>query len=217
MIFHDRENAGQLLAEKLRTYQTQAETVILALPRGGVAVGAEIARVLNLPLDILIPRKIGHPENPEYAIGALTETGEIVFNEEERTAIDPVWLKQEIDREKKEAKRRLELYRGDRPASELKNKTVIIVDDGLATGLTVRAAIAQVRRAGPAKIVVAVPVAALDSAEKIKQEVDEFVALETPLFFGAVGAFYQNFPQVSDAEVIKYLESYGSIRHSNPR
>lgn len=206
MIFKNRIEAGQKLAEKLGAYKNKKDAIVLALPRGGVVLGAEIAKILDLPLDIIVPRKIGHPENPEYAIGAITETGEGIFNEAERARVDPKWLEGEIEKEKKEAQRRLKTYRGDRPPLNLKNKTVLIIDDGIATGLTMRAAIVSVRAQNPKKTVVAVPVSAQDSAETIKKEADDLVVLNTPLFFGAVGAFYENFPQTEDEEVVRLLQ-----------
>lgn len=204
-MFSDRVEAGQKLAKKLITYKEKSDVVIFALPRGGVVVGAEVAQTLHAPLDIVVPRKIGAPGNPEYAIGALTETGEAIFNEAERVQVDPKWLAMEMEKEKQEAQRRLKTYRGDRPPLDLARKTVIIVDDGIATGLTMRAAIASVRARGPAKIIVAVPVSARDSAEIIRREVDELVVLDLPVFFGAVGAFYEQFPQVEDHEVMQLL------------
>lgn len=204
-MFRNRVEAGQELVEKLAAYGGKKDVVILALPRGGVVVGAEVAKALEAPLDIVVPRKIGAPGNPEYAVGALTETGEAIFNEDERQRVDSKWLEAEMVKEKKEAERRLKTYRGDRPSPDLTGKTVIIVDDGIATGLTMRAAISSVRARQPSKIIVAVPVAARDSVEMIKREVDEVVVLDLPFFFGAVGAFYELFPQVDDEEVIKLL------------
>lgn len=205
MMFKDRVDAGKLLAEKLAMYRGKQDVVVLALPRGGVVVGAEVAKALAAPLDIVVTRKIGAPGNPEYAIGALTESGEPIFNEAERVDVDTEWLKREVAKEKQEAERRIKTYRGDRPPTDLANKIVIIVDDGIATGLTMRAAIQSVRAKQSKKIAVAVPVSARDSAEIIKQEADELVVLDTPLFFGAVGAFYQIFNQTTDEEVIKLL------------
>lgn len=205
-MFRNRIEAGQKLAEKLKAYHQKPNSIVLALPRGGVVVGREVAHNLNLPLDIVVPRKIGHPTNPEYAIGAITETGEGIWNEEERIQINTDWLKTKISKEQKEAQRRLKAYRGDRPPLDLREKIVIIVDDGIATGLTMRAAIASVRAQKSTKIIVAVPVSARDSAEVIRREVDELVVLEAPPFFGAIGAFYSDFQQVGDDEVIKLLE-----------
>lgn len=205
-MFKSREEAGKMLAEKLSRYAGDKNVVVLALPRGGVVLGAIVAHALRAPLDIIVPRKIGAPGNHEYAIGALTETGETIFNEEERRRVDAEWLAREVTREKAEALRRLRVYRGNRPALDLVGKTVIIVDDGIATGLTMRAAIASVRTQKPARVVVGIPVAAQDSMGSIRNEVDELVVLNTPLLFGAVGAFYEQFPQVQDEEVISLLK-----------
>ncbi len=208
MIFQNRSEAGQKLAETLNKFKDAEDTIILALPRGGVVVGYEVAKILNLPLDIVVPRKIGAPANPEFAIGAITETGEGIFDEMVVGAygITESYLQNEIKKEKAEAKRRLTIYRGTRPPLDLKNKTVILVDDGLATGLTMRAAIKTVKILGAAKIVVAIPVAAPDAAELIKKEVDEIIYLEAPAFFGAVGSFYEEFGQTTDEEVVNLLK-----------
>jgi putative phosphoribosyl transferase len=181
------------------------DTIILALPRGGVVVGYEIAKKLNLPLDIVVPRKIGAPGNPEFAIGAVTETGEAILNEEV-SGISDEYLKSEAKKEKGEAERRLKLYRGSRPPLDLENKTAVIVDDGLATGLTMRAAIKTAKKLGAKKIIVAVPIAPPETAELIKKESGEIIYLETPLLFGAVGAFYKKFGQTTDEEVIELLK-----------
>lgn len=208
MIFKDRVDAGQKLAKALEKYKGRKETLVLALPRGGVVVGFEVARILNLPLDLVIPRKIGAPSNPEFAIGAITEEGEGIFNKEviRNYGISEEYINKTVEEEKKEAQRRLKTYRGDRPSLNLIGKTVIIVDDGIATGLTMRAAIKSVKNRDPEKIVVAVPCAAKDSVEQIKKEVDEVVCLHTPIFFGAVGAFYQSFDQTTDEEVINLMK-----------
>ena len=208
MIFKNRQEAGQKLAEKLKEFKSQKNTIILALPRGGVVTAFEIAKELNLPLDLVVPRKIGAPDNEEYAIGAITETGEGIFNQE---AIDTLGVPQEyLDKkvadEKEEAQRRLKTYRQDRPILNLKNKTVIIVDDGIATGLTMRAAIKSVKEKKAKEIIVAVPVSAQDSLKTINKEVDKTICLDAPLFFGAVGAFYEDFGQTTDEEVIDLMK-----------
>ncbi|OGY41952.1 MAG: phosphoribosyltransferase [Candidatus Buchananbacteria bacterium RBG_13_36_9] len=208
MIFKNRQDAGQKLAEKLKEFKDQKETIILALPRGGVVTAFEIAKELNLPLDLVVPRKIGAPHNEEYAIGAITESGEGIFNQEviDSLKISKEYLNNKVTEEKKEAERRLKTYRQDRPILNLENKTVIIVDDGIATGLTMRAAIKSVREKGAKKIIVAVPVSAKDSLKIIQAEVDKVICLDAPLFFGAVGAFYEDFGQTSDEEVIELME-----------
>lgn len=204
-MFTNRKEAGQRLAEALGAYAGKSDTVVLALPRGGVAVGFEAARALHLPFDIVVARKIGAPGNPEYAIGAITETGDAILNEDEARHIDKEWLAQAMAEEKKEARRRLQTYRGGRPALVLRNKTIIIIDDGIATGYTMRAAVASVKARRAAKIVVAVPHGAADSIERIRREVEEVVALDTPEMYFAVGAHYRDFPQVEDKEVIALL------------
>lgn len=208
MIFKDRLEAGQRLAKVLEKYKRQKDTIILALPRGGVVVGFEVAKTLELPLDLVVPRKIGAPGNPEFAIGAITEEGEGIFNEAviRDYGISKEYIDKTVEEEKKEAQRRLKAYRGDRPPLNLVEKTVIIVDDGIATGLTMRAAIKSVKNKDPKKIVVAVPCGAKDSIDQIKQEVDEVVCLHAPIFFGAVGAFYENFEQTTDEEVIELMK-----------
>lgn len=210
MIFQDRAEAGKELAKALKKYKDKKNTIVLALPRGGIVVAEKVATFLNLPLDLVVPRKIGAPMNPEYAIGAITEEGEGIFNEEEIKALDisGEYLKKEIASEKKEAERRLKEYRGDRPPLDLKRKTVIVIDDGIATGLTIRAAIKTIKKMGAEKIVVAVPVSAQDSLEKVKAEVDEVVCLKSPMFFGAVGAFYKQFLQTEDEEVVEIMKKF---------
>lgn len=204
-MFFDRTEAGKKLAQVLPEYKNATDTIVLALPRGGVVVGFEVARALNLPLDIVVPRKIGALGNPEYAIGAITETGEAILNEKEVENIDPVWLKCALEEERKEALRRLAVYRVGPPA-ELQGKTVILVDDGIATGYTMRAAVASVKARRAAKIVVAVPHGAADSIVQLRQLVDKVVCLQTPLMYYAVGAHYEEFPQTSDEEVIELIK-----------
>ncbi|OGY42076.1 MAG: hypothetical protein A2Y82_02305 [Candidatus Buchananbacteria bacterium RBG_13_36_9] len=208
MTFEDRADAGQKLAAKLIQYKNQKDALILALPRGGVVTAFEIARDLNLPLDIVVPRKIGAPQNEEYAIGAITESGEGIFNQEAIASLNITkdYLEQTIAKEKKEAQRRLETYRQDRPPLNLSAKAVIIIDDGIATGLTMRAAIKSIREKKAKKIIVAVPVSAQDSLKTIKEEADEVICLHAPLFFGAVGAFYKDFRQTTDEEVIDLMK-----------
>ena len=203
-MFQDRKEAGEKLAQALIKYKNAAETIVLALPRGGVVVGFEVARALNLPLDIVVPRKIGAPGNPEYAIGAITETGDAIFNEEEVRQVDKEWLARAMEEEKKEAQRRLTAYRAG-PPPQLENKIVIVVDDGIATGYTMRAAIASVKSRKPAKIVVAAPHGASDSVARIQKESDECVVLAHPRIYFAVGAHYREFSQTADEEVIRLI------------
>src|SRR3989344_2605378 len=202
-IFKDRTEAGKKLAEVLGEFKN-TNAVVLALPRGGVAVGAEVAHTLNLPLDIIVTRKIGAPGNSEYAIGAIDIEGNGVFNESETANVDKKWLENEIAKEKKEAERRWKEYRGTRGPLDLANKTAIIVDDGIATGMTMKAAVRYVKKLGAQKIVVAVPVASTDSIQELKKEA-EVRTLETPALFFAVGQFYKDFPQVEDTQVKSIL------------
>ena len=207
MRFRDRVDAGKQLAQALKKYQNQ-DGVVYALPRGGVVLGLEVARVLNMPLDLLIPRKIGHPLQPEYAICAVVENGEMVCNQQEVARVDPQWFRQEVDAERHEARRRRELYLGGRASAPVQGKTAIIVDDGIATGLTMEVSIRDARRRQPAHLVVAVPVAPSDTVERLSGEVDEFVVLDpSPFYLGAVGAYYDHFLQVTDEEVIALLRS----------
>lgn len=204
IIFKDRREAGKKLAELLGESQG-SNAIVLGLPRGGVIVAKEVAKALNLPLDIIVTRKIGAPENDEYAIGAIDLNGNGVWNESERARVDKKWLKNKVASEKKEAGRRWGIYRKGMGPLELKGKIVIIVDDGIATGLTMRAAVAYVREQAAKKIVVAIPVASGESVRDIKKYAEVRV-VETPTFFSAVGEWYEGFPQVTDEEVIEILK-----------
>ena len=210
-MFRDRTDAGRRLAQALLTYKGQP-VAVYALPRGGVVLGVEIAHALDAPLDLIVVRKIGHPYAPEYAIGAVAEDGYLIMNPEEAATLDQAWIRQAADEQLKEAQRRRELFRGDRRAVPANDKIAIIVDDGLATGLTMRAAIHEIRKRNPRQVVVAVPVAAPSTVEKLRPEVDELVALYIPRgFFGAIGAFYESFTQISDEEVVSLLASTASV------
>jgi len=206
MLFRDRTEAGQRLAERLMAHKDNRDVLLFALPRGGVVVGVEVAKALNLPLDVIVTRKLGAPENPEYAIGAMAETGELIWNEAERFAHDQRVLQKIVDKEIKEAEHRVQAFRGGRDLPKMKGKTVIIVDDGVATGLTIRAAIACVRQRHAAKIILAVPHGAAQSLAELRHEADEVVALEEPEEYGSVGQYYQDFPQISDQEVVEILK-----------
>ena len=204
-MFRDRNDAGRQLAEKLAKYRGQ-NAVVLALPRGGVVTGREIAQALGLPLDIAVVRKIGHPLSPEYAIGAVDDSGAIILNDAETESVSQAWLADEIEREKKEAERRVKAYRGGRKPIPISGKTALIVDDGIATGLTMRLVARPLRAQNPARIVVAVPVASAEAVESLRKEADEVITLEpAEEFLGAVGAHYIEFEQVEDAEVIRLL------------
>jgi putative phosphoribosyl transferase len=205
MRFDDRTHAGRLLADALRDHAAQ-DVVVLALPRGGVVVGIEVARALSAPLDLVIPRKVGHPDFPEYAIAAVAEVGEVVANEAETARMDRGWFEQAVAAERAEAARRRASYLGGRPAVDLTGKTAIIVDDGIATGLTMRAAVRDARHRDAARVVVAVPVAPVDAVAELRASVDEVVTLLAPeAYEGAVGAYYRKFGQVTDDEVMRCL------------
>ena len=204
-MFKDRNDAGWKLAEKLEQYRGQ-NAAVLALPRGGVVTGREIAQALGLPLDIAVVRKIGHPLSPEYAIGAVDDAGVTLLNEAETESVSQAWLAGEIEREKKEAERRIKAYRGGRKPIPISGKTALVVDDGIATGLSMRLVVRSLRVQNPARVVVAVPVASAEAVESLRKEADEGITLEPPEeFLGAVGAHYIEFEQVEDAEVIRLL------------
>ena len=206
-MFKNRSDAGEKLAERLRQYKN-SNAIVLALPRGGVVVGYEVARLLGVPLDIVVARKIGQPQNPEYAICATDEKGTLLCDETEVRLVDQDWLKEEVERQRKEAKRRIQVYRNGKKPFQITNKVAIIIDDGIATGLTMRLAIKAVRKQKPDRIIVAVPVAPSDIVRELRREVDEIIALEpTEDFMGAVGAYYQEFEQVEDDTVIRLLQS----------
>jgi len=210
-MFLNRTDAGRQLAEALSSYKGK-DVVVFALPRGGVVLGEEVARSLGAPLDLIVVRKIGHPLSPEYAIGAITDDGDMVTNPEETATLDPDWIARAATKELREAKRRRALFLRRRQPVDVKNKTAIIVDDGIATGLTLEAAMHQLRKQHPRKIVVAAPVAAADTVNRLRSEVDDLVVLEVPHgLFGAIGAFYQSFDQVSDEEVVELMKSSAVI------
>lgn len=213
-FFTNRAEAGRELASELQKYR-DSDAIILALPRGGVGVAKEIAKELHLPLDLVVVRKIGHPYNPEFAIAAVSENGDLAADEEELQNVDPDWLKKEIEKEQSEARRRRETYLPGKKQLDLKDKLVILVDDGLATGLSMLAAIEMVKHQKPSKIVVAVPVTPPDTAERIQAQSDEFFSLLIPEhFLGGVGAYYEDFQQVSDQEVIQIMNDPQKDRHA---
>jgi putative phosphoribosyl transferase len=207
VIFKDRRHAGRLLGERL-DYLRDADPVVLALPRGGVPVAAEIATALGAPLDVLIVRKLGAPRQPELALGAMGEGGIRVLNEDllDRVGVSADELAQVEERERAEVDRRGQRYRHGRDMLPIAGRTVIIVDDGLATGATARAAVAVVRAHDAARVVVAVPVGAPDSLRELARVADEVVALAAPPGFAAVGAWYDDFRQISDDEVERLLD-----------
>ncbi len=207
MLFADRHQAGQRLATLLTSYADRPDVIVLALPRGGVPVAFEVAHALRAPLDIFVVRKLGVPGHAELAMGAIATGGVLVLNDDVITplGIDADVIAAVAAREKKELERRERAYRGDREAPDARGRTVILVDDGLATGSTMRAAVAAVRKQRPSRIVVAVPVAARGTCEEFKTEVDEAVCLATPRMFNGVGRWYEDFSQTTDAEVHELL------------
>jgi putative phosphoribosyl transferase len=205
--FADRTAAGRALGEALAEYAREAGLIVLALPRGGVPVAAAVAEALRAPLDLVLVRKLGVPDQPELAMGAIAEGGVIVLNDDVVGAlrIAPQELRQVAAAEAQELQRRARVYRGDQAAPDLHNRTVILIDDGLATGTTMRAAIKAVREQQPQRVIVAVPVAAPETVALIQPTVDRVVALLQPEQFGAVGFWYTDFRQTSDAEVCALL------------
>jgi predicted phosphoribosyltransferase len=212
MLFKNRTEAGKQLAQALEHYRGKPG-VIFPLPRGGVALGVELARMLEMPIDLVIPRKVGHPANPEYAICAVSETGDPVCSRWEKERVDPEWLRQAIETEKRTARSRRERFLGDKQPLPLEGKTAVIVDDGIATGLTMRAAILEIKSRHPARIVIAIPVAPAESVAELEPLVDEVVGLEiSDRFLGSVGAYYSDFTQVSDDQVVDMLRMLDSGR-----
>ena len=213
--FENRAEAGEKLATKLSRYANRPDVLVLALPRGGVPVAYQVARALRAPLDVFIVRKLGVPGYEELAMGAIASSGVRVMNEEvirhldfPQTVIDSI-----AQREGKELRRRESLYRGNRPAPNVQDRTVILVDDGLATGSTMRAAAVALRQMRPSKLIVAVPVAAPEICAEFRSEVDEVVCAATPDPFMAVGACYVDFSQTSDQEVRDLLERAVFYQH----
>lgn len=206
MVFENRIEAGRKLAKKLIKYKNP---IILSIPRGGVVIGHEIAKVLNCKHDVIIARKLGAPNNSELAIGAVTADGDLFLDEPliEKIGADHKYILGEQERQMKEAERREETYRSGREKVRTKGRTVIVVDDGLATGATMEAAVRSVNRGGAKKVVVAVPVAPADTEERYRKLGIDIVVLSTPESFWAIGQFYEDFPQVSDEEVIELLQT----------
>lgn len=210
-MFHTRLEAGQQLVGKLQ-HLSGENVVVLALPRGGVVTAEPIALALEAPLDLLIVRKVGHPSQPEYAIAAVSEDGHVLRNPEETARIDKATFDSLVEAERQEARRRREKYLGGRPPVPVEGKTVLLVDDGVATGLTMKAAISEARHRRPKKIVVAVPVAPHDTVTELQKLADEvIVLLDETDFRGAIGAYYDEFPQVSDEEVVTILKQREAV------
>mgnify|MGYP003403804012 FL=1 len=207
MRFKNRLEAGVQLAILLQKYADD-NLVVYALPRGCVPLGVEIAKKLHAPFDLVITKKIGHPGNPEYALCAIAEDGEPICNKDDIGYIDNRWLQEEIDRVRVEIKRRREKYFGEITHPDIEGKTAIIVDDGIATGYTMLAAINEIKRRKPGKIVVAIPITPEDTARELRKVTDDLVSVEIdPFYLGAVGAYYDDFSQVEDEEVIYLIKS----------
>ena len=212
MRFRDRTTAGQELAQALRDLKGRDDLLVLGIPRGGVVVASEVARALGAPLDVCLTHKLGAPDNPELAIGAVTETGQVVLDQ---GLIDSLWVppgyvEAESKRQRQELARRAHAYRGDRPPAQILKRTVIVVDDGLATGSTMIAALQALDAQAPASLIAAIPVAPPEAIHRLAHSADRIECLLSPRPFWAVGAFYERFDQVSDAEVIELLRMTAS-------
>lgn len=214
-MFQDRRDAGRQLAARLTHYRNE-NPLVLAIPRGGVPIGYEVACALEAPLDVCVVRKLGAPGNPELGIGAIGPGGIRVLDRAaiEYLGVSEVELEQTIATEQAELERRIHRFRGGRPLPEMQDRTVIVVDDGLATGVTARAAIEALRQQHPRRLILAVPVAAPETAEAFRPVVDDLVCLTTPHDLQAIGFWYEDFGQVSDAEVLVWLER---ARHATDR
>lgn len=209
-MFRNRMDAGRKLARRLAPYKGKHDVVVLGIPRGGVVVAAEVADALHAPLDVIVVRKIGAPGMPEFAAGAIDEQGRVLRNP--AAEVSERYLESEAQRLREDIARRLESFREGRPELDLSGRTAILVDDGIATGLTVRKAVGLAKAKRAAKVVLAVPVASRQASEQLAREVDEMVVLEVPDWFMAVGQFYQVFGQVGDGEVKTLLAEHAHDR-----
>ena len=206
-MFKNREEAGELLAQELIQFRKDPSAILLALPRGGVAVAYQLSLALHLALDVLITRKIGAPGNPEYALGAVSETGAVYWNREALLGLSLTerQLSAAVQAQQKEVTRRVALYRQGRPFPDLNDRTVILVDDGLATGATFFASVATARQGNPRRVIGAIPVGPRSTVEEARKLVDQLIVLRIPDPFYVVGNFYRDFEQVEDREVLQYL------------
>ena len=205
--YRDRREAGRVLAQALQHYRGRSGLLVLALPRGGVAVGCEVAHALEAPLDVFIVRKLGYPGHEEYAMGAIASGGVRVMNPLPGMDVSPQAVARVLEREEAELARREQLYRGDRPRIDVRGRTVIVVDDGLATGSTMLAAVTAIRRQRPGQLAIAVPVGAPETCRSLRKEADELVCPAMPDPFRAVGLWYRDFPQATDQEVHDLLDA----------
>ena len=209
-MFHDRIQAGLLLAAQLDKYKNE-QGIVLAIPRGGVPVGYAVAMELDFPLEVVLTKKIGHPNNKEYAIGAASLTDYFIVPEE---YVSESYIREELLRVRRRLQEMNELFMGDHQPANLKGKTVIIVDDGIATGNTILGTVQLIRKRNPAKIIIGAPVAARSSVKMLEKEVDEIIVLSVPPNFFGVGQFYSNFDEVNDNEVISYLDKLRDRRET---
>lgn len=217
MLFKDRAAAGQFLAGQLASYTNRPEVMVLGLPRGGVPVAFEVAKALNAGFDVFLVRKLGVPGQEELAMGAIASGGVRVLNQAvvRSLRISTHTIDKVTAKEQQELARREQLYRDGQPAPDLENRTVILVDDGLATGATMRAAVMALREQHPAQIVVAVPIAALETCDQLKETVDDILCAMTPQPFQSVGVWYENFSQTTDQEVRRLLNQ-AALREPSP-
>jgi len=215
--FKDREEAGKELARALVEFKGR-NMVVLGMPRGGVVVAREVANALGAPLDIVVTRKIGAPGEPEFALGAVTQEGDVILDRRavESVGADAEYLQEEARRKKSEVNERMRSLRGDMPYPNLEGKTVVIVDDGMATGNSMRAAVRSVTKRGPKEVIVAVPVAPREAVAELSREGTRVVCLEQPRFFFAIGEFYKDFGQVEDSEVGRLLDGAWKRRGLKP-
>lgn len=205
MLFKDREQAGRQLAEKLQKYKGK-DTLILAIPRGGLVIGFALAKALGAPLDIIVTKKIGYPGDPEYAIGAVGPNKAVIVNEDAAKDVPKDYIDEQVKEISAAINEKYRKYKGKVEIPNLKDKIVILTDDGVATGSTIKVSIELIKQQQPKKIVVAIPVGPPETIHEIAQQVDEIICLEQPTTFFAIGAFYDNFPQVEDEEAITYLK-----------
>ncbi|MCD6290695.1 MAG: phosphoribosyltransferase [Anaerolineae bacterium] len=206
--YRDRHEAGRILAQKLSFLQGKPDVIVLGIPRGGVVVAYEVARALGVPLDVYITRKIGMPYNPEFAIGAVASDGTVYLERDliRRFGVSERYVQEEIERQRREIERRMTKYRGDRPGPKLTDQTVVLVDDGVATGATTLATLRALRQQKPKELILAVPVGPPDAIAMLSQEADRVICPLTPEAFWAVGQFYAFFAQTTDEEVMNLLE-----------